>query len=117
MRLDLCVPYERRNEAKCNGAKWDAERKTWWVETDRVSPDQIHKLTKFVAHASLKKKARVDTRKVIHKAKSAAPVVTEQRTNYLPVCSCDVAPWEDCEHTASAIDDDAMAHMRSIAQE
>jgi hypothetical protein len=29
--VDLQVPYEKRGSAKKRGARWDAERKTWYV--------------------------------------------------------------------------------------
>jgi Domain of unknown function (DUF5710) len=33
-RLELNVPYERRNEAKSLGARWDPIKKTWWLSAD-----------------------------------------------------------------------------------
>lgn len=30
-RLELNVPYARKDEAKALGARWDAARKTWWI--------------------------------------------------------------------------------------
>ena len=32
MRTDLKVPYAERGDAKKRGARWDAARKTWYVE-------------------------------------------------------------------------------------
>jgi hypothetical protein len=28
----LEVPYEEKDDAKSHGAKWDAEKKKWWVQ-------------------------------------------------------------------------------------
>ncbi|HET6359759.1 AAA domain-containing protein [Streptomyces sp.] len=40
-RLYLEVPYEEKDEAKkILGAKWDRERKQWWVDAAKVSPEQ-----------------------------------------------------------------------------
>ncbi|MDT4839796.1 DNA primase TraC [compost metagenome] len=30
-RIDLTVPFAEKNEAKRLGARWDAERKLWYV--------------------------------------------------------------------------------------
>jgi hypothetical protein len=32
IRLNLMVPFARKDEAKKLGAKWDASEKTWWLE-------------------------------------------------------------------------------------
>jgi len=33
----------------------------------------------------------------------------------IPACSCDVLPWEHCEHTADVgIDEEYLAHLKSI---
>ena len=32
MRTNLKVPYEEKDDAKKLGARWDAARKTWYVE-------------------------------------------------------------------------------------
>jgi len=29
--VDLCVPFEEKDEAKGLGARWDVERKTWYM--------------------------------------------------------------------------------------
>jgi hypothetical protein len=34
--VDLCVPYELKDEAKAAGAKWDVIRKTWYSNKKRV---------------------------------------------------------------------------------
>lgn len=39
MRVNLKVPYEERGEVKKLGARWDAGRKTWYVENaERLEP-------------------------------------------------------------------------------
>lgn len=32
MKIDLIIPYSQHEQAKSRGAKWDAARKTWYVE-------------------------------------------------------------------------------------
>lgn len=32
MRIDLTVPFAEKDKAKRLGARWDVERKTWYVE-------------------------------------------------------------------------------------
>ncbi|OHT20064.1 DUF5710 domain-containing protein [Edaphosphingomonas haloaromaticamans] len=33
-RVELSVPYARKDEAKALGARWDAARKVWWIAAD-----------------------------------------------------------------------------------
>ena len=33
-RVDLCVPFKNKNEAKALGAIWDATKKTWFTYID-----------------------------------------------------------------------------------
>lgn len=33
-RIDLDVPYARKNQAKALGARWDSVKKTWWLPTE-----------------------------------------------------------------------------------
>lgn len=35
-RVDLCVPFKRKDEAKTQGALWDSSKKTWFTYTDNV---------------------------------------------------------------------------------
>ena len=35
-RVNLTVPFARKDEAKKLGAKWDAAEKTWWLKNDDV---------------------------------------------------------------------------------
>ncbi len=39
MRVNLKVPIEEKDQARRLGAKWDAARKTWYVEdVERLEP-------------------------------------------------------------------------------
>lgn len=33
-RVELSVPYARKDEAKAIGARWDAAKKVWWIAAD-----------------------------------------------------------------------------------
>lgn len=33
---------------------------------------------------------------------------------FVPLCDCNVLPWEDCAHTVSELDAEAYAHIKSI---
>lgn len=39
-RLDLDVPYARKEEAKALGARWDGTRKTWWLPVEGTNTAQ-----------------------------------------------------------------------------
>ncbi|MED8143181.1 DUF5710 domain-containing protein [Escherichia coli] len=36
-RIYINVPFHEKDEAKRLGARWDATRKTWYIEPPRVS--------------------------------------------------------------------------------
>lgn len=39
MRTNLKVPYAEKDEARKHGARWDAARKTWYVENvENIAP-------------------------------------------------------------------------------
>lgn len=35
-RIDLSVPFSRKEQAKAIGAKWDVTKRTWWIPIDRA---------------------------------------------------------------------------------
>jgi hypothetical protein len=81
-RFDLNCPFSEKDEAKALGARWDAEKRTWYIEgkTD---------LTPFAKW--------LPRRMALMNEKRAKPRITG--TTPVPQCNCDVPPWEDCEHT------------------
>jgi hypothetical protein len=86
MRVNLNCPYADKDEAKRLGARWDKEKKTWYVvnATDWtvfakwLKGDQLQKLTGL--------------------PKRSWPVTGRHQT-FKYVCDCDVMPWENCLHT------------------
>ncbi len=100
MRINLQVPYEENTVAKSYGARWDAQRKTWWVDTERVSPDWLMKLLTLFKQGHSKS---LKSGKVVHKR--PGPVVTEINSDgSIPDCGCtDVAPWRHCAHSEPAL--------------
>lgn len=40
-RLYLDVPYREKDQAKAIGARWDPERRQWWVDPQRVSDKDV----------------------------------------------------------------------------
>lgn len=124
MRINLNCPFSEKDEAKALGARWDAARKVWYIENvEDLTPfmrwisngpapvKQSTRLTKseeleqeetlrqmFVQHLRKKRRPRKDYH---------APVTTGK---LVPLCNCDVPPWEDCEHTEE-LSARAMAEM------
>lgn len=88
MRWNLSVPYAEKDEAKARGAMWDAKGRVWYVK----NPDAVEVLSRW------------NPQKVFYEANSKVFKVTEPTGCYLPVCSCAVLPWEECEHTGLAQD-------------
>lgn len=124
MRIDLNVPYGNKDEAKRLGAWWDAARRTWYVKDMEDLTPFMRWITKRqdsrheVPDAPIGKKA---FRKQVQREKKRVKLLSPKVTTGSPVfdCGCDhIPPWEDCEHTAEAMDTqldaEAMQHLRSI---
>ena len=117
MRIDLNVPYPRKDEAKYHGARWDAAKKVWYFNTEHVSPDQMHGLQCFIPSKTLKRRGKQEAKAAIKKAQRIEPRATGATDFSLPACSCSSAPWEGCMHTTGELDPEALAHLRAIEAE
>lgn len=85
MTVLLAVPYEQKDEAKALGAKWNPTLKKWYVPDGDAGP--LERFERWLPQH--KPKERVDSSD--HGRTGPARLI--------PLCSCDVLPWEDCEHT------------------
>jgi len=90
MRINLSCPYAEKDEAKALGAKWDADRKVWYIQG-------VEDLTPFSRWIPLLGRMAQDMKP--KKDVNRKPRITG---TYRPSCACDVLPWEDCEHTEAA---------------
>lgn len=94
MRMNLKVPFAEKEEAKQLGARWDAARKTWYLESD----EQVARF------------ARWSPTPAAATAPGAAPpgrlvaagklVVGGDYVETAPLCGC--PPWEVCERCQPA---------------
>jgi hypothetical protein len=87
MRINLHCPYAEKDEAKVLGAKWDAERKTWYV----VNPHDLTIFARWLTDEQKKEFSR--------KLNKKWPVTKMDERYRKFVCGCDVLPWEACIHT------------------
>jgi hypothetical protein len=87
MKIYLKCRFSDKEEVKRLGARWDYERKYWFVE----NPDNLELFAKWV----IDKEPPISARKTHkHSFKSFGT------TNSLGVsCGCKALPWEDCQHT------------------
>jgi hypothetical protein len=140
MRIDLKVPYSDKDSAKKLGARWDADKKTWyvidavelwpfmkWMPKHLTEPNKTVSATKEDRKRSSAKKSRqVKSKKAYEKAmkrladKNTHLIVgpTNPRTDFSmfdPGCSC--VPWDWCEHNPAPdvpIELEQLQHIRSI---
>jgi hypothetical protein len=108
MRVNLSVPYARKDEAKASGARWDAKHKVWYCDPDRLSVDQVQELMRFMPVNAL---AKHDQRKASRR--DSSPPVTITGPRYRHLCDC-MPPWDDCEHTAGPELLGAIAKLREV---
>ena len=114
MRVDLYVPFSQKDLAKSKGARWDAERKTWYV----IDPLDMKAFALWMGKdvqewytGKKAKQARAEKPKKQPKVPAHKPVKTGPAV-FVPLCNCTTPPWEDCEHT-DALASKAMSEMLS----
>jgi hypothetical protein len=94
MRINLVTPFAEKDDAKKLGAKWDSQRKCWYiVDVADLTPFMrwIPDVTAASAESALDSPA-------ITIATNLTAVPTKVK-KAVPHCGCDVKPWDDCEHT------------------
>ena len=81
MRTNLKVPYEEKDDAKKLGARWDAARKTWYVE----NVENIEQFMRWMPN---------EVGSILTVRTSVAPMNVGARF-FIISCSC--LPWEPCD--------------------
>lgn len=96
MRVDLKVPFAEKDAAKAAGARWDVNRKLWYV----IDPPDLNRFARWLPEVAAFQATQQSPKAA---APKAAPLPTKASplgaTTVLPDCGCDVPPWEHCEHT------------------
>jgi hypothetical protein len=102
MRINLNCPFAEKDQAKALGARWDGDRRVWYIV-------DVEDLTPFMRWLGGALPVKQSGKK--HKGKRMQdrhPVKTTGA--YVPLCNCTSPPWEDCEHT-EALSAKAMQEM------
>ena len=87
MKTYLNCKYREKDLVKSLGAKWDYERRAWFVD----NPANIEAFRKWVVAGEPD---------IVKKKSTHRPQKHFGTTGVLgSSCCCDVLPWEDCEHT------------------
>jgi hypothetical protein len=101
VRINLITPFTEKDAAKALGARWDANRKNWYIEN-------VEDLTPFlrwipesagIHETPLKLSSSSYESKSITEAHTTRPPELIAGIGTLHHCGCAVLPWEDCEHT------------------
>jgi len=91
MRINLQCPYSEKDQAKALGARWDPARKVWYIV-------DVEDLTPFMRWITVSPKE--SPTRAVSLSKRVFPAKTPKHTGvFVPLCDCDVLPWDDCEHT------------------
>lgn len=108
MRVDLRVPYSEKDEAKRHGARWDAVRKTWWINRHDIATNPG--VYRWIAdNKVLATKARAafdffgaETASRKRRSHRRTPASSDRNDFSLPDCCCPAPPWEHCAHSLGA---------------
>jgi hypothetical protein len=102
MRINLVTPFAEKDDAKKLGAKWDSQRKCWYiVDVADLTPFMrwMPDVTAASAESALDSDALTIATKKVAAATTNLTAVPTQAKKAVPHCGCDVKPWDDCEHT------------------
>lgn len=95
MRHDLKVPFAEKDQAKKQGARWDAARRLWYIEDGR-DPSLFARWQPTPHDPAVAASLRAPRR-------SASPKAVAEGTMQVGRCVvarprvCDCLPWDDCE--------------------
>ena len=103
MRINLVTPFAEKDDVKSLGARWDAAKKLWYV----VDVTDLAPFMRWIPNMEAAVEASTDDVKRSTKSTSNTRVdhfqgATTGTSIDVPHCGCDVLPWEDCVHTATA---------------
>ncbi len=105
MRVDLVTPFTEKDAAKALGARWDANKRTWYVQ----NVADLTPFARWIPERSAASAARAaSAANVVSKpwpagaarvaAVAAARGTVTQSVALRAHCGCDVLPWEPCTH-------------------
>ena len=115
MRINLQCPYADKDQAKSLGARWDPEKKTWYV----VDPQDLAPFAKWLGKNALdkrehlpgkKKKVRAKKNRVSRFAGDSNGFVTIGLQYVETQSTSDLPPWDEGDD-----DPDVIRMLRSIA--
>ena len=88
MKTYLNCPFAEKDEAKALGARWDAQKKKWYVQ----DVQDLAPFERWLAEGAAAAPAP--------RSNASGPVRTGPK-QLAPHCGCDVLPWEHCVHTGA----------------
>lgn len=101
MRINLATPFAEKDAAKALGARWDSAKKTWYItDVTDITPFQRW-IPNMEAATGTAGTTRPATKAPNGPAGEPKGVITGSSLD-VPHCGCEVLPWEDCIHTATA---------------
>jgi hypothetical protein len=96
VRTNLLVPFAEKDAAKKLGARWDATRKVWYVE----SVENLAAFSKWLPGqqaAPVATAGKPPVRSAAPKPRASAPTGdVKVGAHYFPL-PCDCLPWAGCE--------------------
>ena len=123
-RIYLAVPFDDKDQAKLHGARFDWDRRQWWIEGREIVANpgiarwlvdrprviaQLREAADFLEGERQQDRtdsgARISLRKAGKPPRTATsdkPAEASSATSFLlPCCACSGPPWDYCEHTAA----------------
>lgn len=117
MRINLTTPFADKDQVKALGARWDSQKKTWYITHVEDLTPFARWLPEQATSGKPATRARdtggragpVDT-STLPPHRSAPPHLSTPAPAHggpphcdPPHCGCHVLPWEPCVHTAAVM--------------
>ena len=94
MRINLKTPFAEKDDAKALGARWDPQRKCWYIQ-------DVKDLAPFARWLPQDGGGAGGAPAKASRPAASAGGTRTGPAQLAPHCGCDVLPWEPCAHTAA----------------
>lgn len=99
MRINLQCPYSEKDQAKALGARWDGDKRVWYI----VDPEELKPFERWLGKNALDKREHLPNKKHGKKSRFKPPKNRDEKTGFVTIGKHyqdvphphGLLPWED----------------------
>ena len=106
MRINLTTPFAEKDQVKALGARWDSQRKLWYI----TDVEDLTPFARWIPDLAAPQKPGAPTGQPRSQPSSQPPRQPSSASTHFidhtpppPHCGCDALPWEPCIHTPPSV--------------